>query len=351
MAHDMTTASPYEHCVLSGTDIIGPSHGYPDGDMQPSVTLDYKAVYTFKPVGGVIDVVLAPSANSAVVLLTGTAAAATLETTPAPTHAFGFNTSTKNVTKGPIQLQTVASVVNGLGEQPPNTVSDEFRPVVLVADFDYTGSSMMDNGSLTIQSIPNSEKLLGSQLVTASTNYNADKVVFSNPELANSISPAALTQPARESFTTRIVANEPKYEVTRPSVLVKGNTPSTDGSAYAWQSSVSTVGTLYLAPSYHSSCEWTRVTYSGLDSSASITVTIRYCVQFSVNQSSDLYGPLAQPSPAAKPSIVTKVANFARIAPIAVKKNVKVWDIFRKIGKAVLPIALPGAGGVISSFL
>lgn len=357
IAHDMSTTSEYEHCVLSGTDINASGSGFPDGNPQPSVTLDYKQIITLKPdASGVIDFVFAPSATSCLNMITGSTTGIVVDGyIPDATTISGFKAVTKAADKpGVISIGTLVPPELFMSSSAPmSATTNEFRPVVMVADVEYTGSSMMNNGSVVVTNLPNSETVFSAVSVPAATAYNADRVAF-NSFNATQVGPKTQVLSAREGFTTRIVANEPKYETVRSSVMTYDANSSRDTRPMAYYTSGST-GTQTLAPSYHSSCEWIRVTYSGLDTSASITLTIRYCVQFAINQSSSANAavlmPLSRPSPASKPGIVTRVTNIIRSAPLATKKGFSFWDIIKRAGKAILPTVLPGPGHVVASLL
>lgn len=347
----MSTMDPYEHCVLAATSVSGGGQGFPDGDLTPSVTMDFKQVITLAPVGGAIDFLLAPSANSAINLITGTTSGVSRTGYNFDNVSVnGFNSYTPAPGEpGVVVMPTPPNILSGLGATPVlDQTSSTFRPIVLVADVAYTGSSMLDNGAVIIRRIPNSEQINGTMQIGTPT-FGADSAVF-GAMTASNYQPESQTLMAKQSFSTRIVAHEPKYETVRPSYVACGSTSATNSRAYCYPtSSASTVPG--LAPSYHSSCEWTRVTYTGLDASASVTVTLRYCVQFGVNAYSSTFAPLARPSPAAKPGIVTRVTNFVRSQPLATTFGRSLWDGIKRVGKAILPSILPGVGGVIASFL
>lgn len=350
-AHDMTTMDPYEHCVLAATHMTGGSQGFPDGDLTPSLTLDYKQVITFNPTAGVIDFLLAPSAQSCINLISGTTSGIAVtgyNFDDANSMAFVSYTPASG-TPGVISMSTMASPLNGLGATPiTDTASSVFRPIVLVADVAYTGSSMMDGGSVQIQRVPNSEQMVGSMQI-GTPKFGADTAMF-NMISSNNYQPDSQSLMAKQSFSTRIVAHEPKYEPVRTSAVYNGAAAALNSRAYCYPTSASATAP-GLAPSYHPSCEWTRVTYTGLDASASITVTLRYCVQFGINTNSSTYAPLARPSPAARPGIVTRVTNFVRSQPVATSFGRSLWDGIKRLGRAVLPTILPGVGGVIAGLL
>lgn len=347
----MSTMDPYEHCVLAATSMSGGGQGFPDGDLTPSVTMDFKQVITFAPVGGVIDFMLAPSANSAANLITGTtsgvsrtgynfdnsAVAGFVSYTPAPSEP------------GVIAMPTPPTIFSGLGATPAmDAISSAFRPIVLVADVAYTGSTMLDNGAVSIQRIPNSEHITGAMQIGTPV-FGADSALFGSV-VNNYYQPDSQSLMAKQSFSTRIVAHEPKYETVRPSYVPNGSTAATNSRPYCYPTNLASTNP-GLAPSYHSSCEWTRVTYTGLDASASVTVTLRYCVQFGVNANSSTFAPLARPSPAARPGIVTRVTNFVRSQPLATTFGRSLWEGIKRVGRALLPTVLPGVGGVIAGLL
>ena len=353
----MQTHSDYAHCVLSGTDVAASGQGFPDGDTRPTLTTDYKQILTFKPSGsGVVDVLLAPSATSAINVITGIVTGASfsgMDASAATTTGFTTSSVTPG-TAGVVSLGTLAGITEGLAAVPMTGAASDYRPIVLVADFDYSGSSMMDSGFITVQRYNNSERIAGTLTIDATTDYSADFAYFEPIVSANAIRPDAQTMPAREGFTTRIVPVDPKFETCRVSVANIGTTTATNMRPLCHPSSLS-APTIAVAPSYHSACDWTRITITGLDASASMTVTIRYCVQYAISSSETSVNPglqaLARPSPPANPGIVTRVTNIVRELPLATKKRASIWDFVKKAGKAFLPTLLPGIGGVISSFL
>lgn len=299
--------SSYFHCITGPTNMPNNNSGFPDGDVRPSVTLDFSRVYTFSPVGGEIIIYVCPSFTGLLNLGAGTVTATVVD--QAPATGAGYALSTISASSPAYKGQLNETFFNGvLGTLPiPNFTPSytDYRPLAAVLDFNYTGSSMMDNGSVLISKIPSLEVISGSLVVDATSDYSVDRASFAQPNAA-ALFPSSKVGAARKGFTLRSVPVRPLYETTAAS----GDAGLSPFAAL----SNDTSGTV-LTPSYHPQAPWYVVKYSGLDASASITVNYRYCIQAIVASDSP-FAPLAAPSPVEAPGMLAAAARHIIAMPV-----------------------------------
>lgn len=321
--------SPYAHCVLSGTAHQSSNYGYPDGDFRPSITRDFRFVYTIKPsASGNVRFILAPSANGCINIVEGAAQNAK-RYIRATASVVGFS-QTGTISTGTGQLiEDMSQPILASTGVTPMPVTD-FRPIAVVADCVFTGSSMMNNGSVTITKMQNSEFSLGTETVDAATDYAMDRVKFASVNFST-ILPSTEIMPAKRSFTIRSVPVQPKYEPTQASVSLM-----LDGGGQTYFRAYTEEGGAFaqLTPSYHPACPWTMVGYAGLDPSASITVTVRYCQQVVIG-ADDAAAPLARPSPVEEPGYLARVAGFIASSPLTTAIGNGAQSLLIKAGGAL----------------
>lgn len=332
--------SPYASCVLSGTSHPGMNYGYPDGDVRASVTQEFRFNYTIRPQAGLISFLLAPSSNGTVNVLAGLITSRV--------YNYDISTPTGYVDnqfiegKGQISEQFLQNFLTTLGGTPgsPPVGVPAFRPVACVADCRFTGSTMMNNGSVLITKVANSEVMTGNQVqIDAATDYPMGEVNFAYPGTSQ-LMPSSQVLAARESFTIRSVPVKPEYETTRASV-----TNALDEDNRYFSVFHNSANTRALAPSYHPACPWTLVRYSGLDDSASVTITVRYCCQFTIGPT-DVRSAIARPSPSEDPSYVARIAAAVAAAPVAQRIAGAAMGMLGEAAKGVFNLAanayLPG---------
>lgn len=310
----LSPVDPYLHCIMGPVNDPAMSQGYPDGDAQPSVNLDYRRVYTIKPdANGDIVFMLAPSAQGCLNMNVGVVATASVVSNAATFSGFAVGTSTAGL--GQIPDELLSGWNQSLNWPGSNNSTPAFRPLVCSADVHYTGSSMMDAGRVAVTRTRCSEEISGSTLIDASTDYQADVAGFLNLAPNSGLLPSSVILPARQSFNVRSIPVRPLYETTIESV---SDAALIENRQYKLRNSA-TAG-FQLTPSYHSQCPWYRVEYSGLDQSASITISLKYCIQYAIQPNSTV-APFAHPSPTSSPSILQRaahyVSNLAVARPIA----------------------------------
>lgn len=299
--------------MTSPAGIVGAGSGYPDADPRPSMTIDLRSTYTLSPTGGAINFVIAPTYNAALSLVAGTIAQTGYKVFTGTSSAASDGwASVTNVaaTRGFIPMASHLDVETLFGNDGNSIYFSAFRPIAIAADVSYTGSTMMDNGSVIIQKQPVAETLTDTRSITYSTS--SSQTVFENTSInvigsALTLMPNAVIQPARKNWSANIIPTQPEYLAIQPRV-----TDYTSNFSAANTASTGVVPAPVVYPANAIS-----VQYSGLDASASITVTVRYCVQLAVNPyGATLYASAAKPSPSAEPGLLRRFAEWAGNQPV-----------------------------------
>lgn len=288
------------------------SVGFPDGNPAPALTVDFRQTFTLTPVSGVVRYALVSSPWGCLAVHQGsvTSAAPRYLTSTDLTYAWTAP-ATRNYSGGhqfqvlPFSEVVAASSAPAASPFGPYSVT-KFRGIMNVADSYFTGSSMANGGVAKVF------KVQGQSVDLNNINFNTVSVpVAEYTDLLTGIGSAAgnLTTPARSTLNLRAVSPKPEYVPVAENLSSVNIVPISLNSG----SSVMTSGGLWsgLDPSV----PVTVVEYSGLDSTASITIELRSCIEMVV-QPGAMAG-LAKPSPPADISMWQRVANLARAIPTA----------------------------------
>lgn len=308
----------YIHCLLAGASISGLSDGFPDGNSLPSVTIEVKYTVTLKPTAaGSLAFGLVPTAQGSLYLFEGslTQTAPTMVLTPGAAN--GFSTSTLaagTAGEGLITgMPSLPSASNGWGVATHSRPYDAFRNLMCVAEVVYSGSTMLDNGAVTVGMLPMKSQPQGTGTYTYATSSTLQYPLLDSTSAGNitavSSYPISQTFAAREPYTMRVIAPEPEYQPIGPNIF-QDDTPI----PLRYLAPVTSTGTA-PGPNFDMYIPNKVSVYSGLDQSASITVTVRQCIQLAVNQSSNLL-IVSKPSPTAKPAILQKAKQISSKSPI-----------------------------------
>lgn len=303
-------AEHYRHCVLGPVAMPATNLGYPDGDTRPSVTFDFRKVYVMKPNSGRISFGIATSAFGAFIKGEGalttdsTVQAVELDATTGGFVSGGNGTSFTNSHRGVVPITSVSSTEGNFGG---------YRPLVAVCEVHFTGSTMQNGGSVTIC------KALTPNPLKGDTGTNTRRQLYEAEVVQPILSATSVTGPARHSYTSRIVPPHPDYvPISFSGVSAVAQSVNDYGNAVLSSNNTTNFKVCSL-PSPDASAIWYM--YEGLDTTASITVSLRYCVQYSVNvTSAGVYlAPLARPSPPPPPSqsILSKVFEKVSASPAA----------------------------------
>lgn len=291
------------------------STGYPDSNPAPSITMDLKSVFTLKPsAAGKITFYLTPSNNGVLSIVEGTVGTSVQTLSPLVSEVSGYQRVASppgTVLYGTIPDTRVQPANYNFGDAPVSTWT-AFRTIVAVADVSFTGSSMMDAGSVVVGTV-------GSKLApkgTATLNYSVSKsmqVALLDSTRAGNFGAVAglagsISLPARKNFRVRCVAPVPEYSRVQPLICT-----DTDGMPLGYARPIGITGD-FPCPVYDPATPWKVIDYSGLDASASITVCIRHCVEYCIDDDSSV-APFASPSPATNKAEQTWQQKFAAAVP------------------------------------
>lgn len=219
----------------------------------------------------------------------------------APSTATGFGTMSF--------VQSASGTFNWGLTPLQEILYNEFRPLGLHAKFTFTGSSMMNGGALVAR---RATPATGSRSIVTASGDRTVPVRFSpdpktNYRLLNS---AAHTAAARSGFSVALYPSHRLYEpvghlannVVVGPVGVAIPTPGEYGEAY---------------DVIHTSMPCVYFEYTGLDSSASITVDLSMCVQNAIDPNTGhTLMPYAAASPNGNPSILDSVLGFLNSKPV-----------------------------------
>lgn len=328
--------SEYLHCISGPVNHPATNSGYPDGDAQPSVTLDYRRTYVIKPVSGTIRFAICPSAQGCFNLMAGKMTSGGIAADNTSVTGFINSAIANTVTDafGQVPETFLASPFSSVGAPFITNGTPAFRPLVCVADVQYTGSSMMDNGSVTVTKMRNTEAINGSATVDAATDYQVDLAAFTSIP-ASALLPSSQVRAAREGFSVRSIPVRPLYETTTESIT---NASYTDNRYFKFRNALTTGNN--LTPSYHPQCPWYVVSYEGLDDSASITVTYRYCIQYAVT-GDNILGAIARPSPVESPGLLARAAAYVANLPVTARIGESLLSLGYNTMTSMINRALP----------
>ena len=283
---------------------------YPDGNPLPSITVDYKSIFVLRPdAAGRIAFTLTPASNGVLTVQYGKLAGVPIVSI-APTTASGLNVTTSNTGDelyGTIPEQRAFNASQGYGSSAKPALT-AFRTVVAVADVSFTGSSMMNGGTVTVSTTSSAMNPVGTRPWTYSTSQVVALPAI-DTSTAGNISdavamPSTVAFPARQSFTLRTMPRTAEYLPTAQNVYTDA-----DSLPLGYARMAGTTGD-FPGPVY-SDAPWKTALFSGLDPTASITVAVRHCVQYAVDDTSSMVSLAGASAPLAPAQLAwyTRVAN------------------------------------------
>jgi hypothetical protein len=190
----------------------------------------------------------------------------------------------------------MGNIQTGWGSSTINSAFVAYRPIVAVADIEYTGTPLYAAGAVRVSSVPMKTLESGTYAYTHNTSVNATAVnneVRGFDNVQGLFFPSTIVLPARKGFTTRVLPRPSGYAQMRTLVYEPSSSTTLASMAYAKDLALTGVAP---GPVYYPNTNAKVISYSGLDSSASITVTVRYCVQIAMSSDNEV-AALAVPSP------------------------------------------------------
>jgi hypothetical protein len=287
--------------------------GFPDGNPNKSIVIDFKQVFTLTPTAGVIRYALVSSPYGCLAMQKGLisnpynipryANTTSLSYTWAQASNLDvFNDTTHFI----IPFQENASYPVD-GEAMGAYSAGQYRGLVISAESCFTGSTMANGGVVTVyKTTPNIVDLTATTVNTVAVSYK-DVTDINAGSIIGTIS-GRYTGPARASLSIRSASAKPEYRNTWENTVSKEIVP------YGY-TSVGGGTSLMLNPGFDNSVPITVVEYSGLDASASVTVEVRSCLEL-VPKVGNM-AAFAKPSPPASLAVWERVANYVRSLPAA----------------------------------
>lgn len=297
-----SSAEMFKRCVAGSYLNSSGSTGLPDGDNQPAVTMDLRSIHTLRPLSnGSLKFALFPSSRGALVMVEGSSSTGIPEAVNNISNTAGAGFTVTNIPAGTSFQGLIpdsrlgGSITGGWGSVVAPLFT-AFRSVVTVADINYTGTTLQDSGAVTIDSCPSTFVDNGTRPWTYDTTKAHGVRVFDAGTVADILSRpgssvSSVTMPARKPFTTRVLGSG-KYHDFGPRIHDVDDNAVSSPFAYAC---VNATTQSLPGPSYEDT-SFKCISYSGLDPNASITVSLRYCVQVSVGAASPMF-TVAKTSP------------------------------------------------------
>lgn len=299
----LTSASEmFKRCVAGSYLNSTSSIGLPDGDNQPSVTMDLRSIHTLKPLSnGSLKFAIFPSSRGALVMVEGSSATSLPEAILNLGAGLPSGITTYALPAGtPFQGLIPDSRMGGSFTTGWGSVAaplfTAFRSVVTVADINYTGTTLQDSGAVTIDTCPSTFVDNGTRPWTYDTTKSHGVRVLDSGTVSDILFRAgssvnSVTMPARKAFTTRVLGSG-NYHEFGPRIHDTDDVAVSSPFAYACANAT----TQSLPGPVYEDTSFKCISYTGLDPDASITVSLRYCVQVSVGASSPMF-TVAKASP------------------------------------------------------
>ena len=288
--------------------------GFPDGNPNKSIVIDFKQVLTLVPVSGGIRFALVSSPYGCIAVQKGRIQNSLNVPQFGGTTSLAYswsvfdNSATFNTAANawvvPFQENSSYPVD---GENMGAYSTGQYRGLVIAADVSFTGSTMANGGVVTAyKTTPNIVDLTPASL--NSTVVSAKEVTDINAGSTTGTISGRYTGAARVPLSIRSASAKPEYRATWENTVCSEITP------LALTSSGGVVPG-FLNPGFDNSVPVTVVEYTGLDSTASVTIEVRSCLEM-VPKVGNM-AAFAKPSPPASLAVWEKVANFVRALPAA----------------------------------
>ena len=300
---------PYLKCLAGPVSMRGSGIGYPDGSSKPTIVLDFHQTLTITPQSGAVRFAIVSSPYGGVAVGNGSVTGITV---PKYNNTTDVSTGTwQSVTW--VQTGSSQWVVAPFAENnnySPGSVpfgpfsAVAFRGLMTVADVIFTGSTMSNGGA---QSVSKTSVAVNDLIDATQNTVTVKSVAYSDLEPSFSNGSNVKILPARSSSTTRNVNPKPTFRDLSQTFLSSEICAMGQTSAGVQTGSMVWTGIDEDVPI-------TVYRFTGLDSTASITVNLRSCLEFQIAPGS--MQALTKPSPPASPSLWATIANYARSQPV-----------------------------------
>lgn len=303
---------PYLACLAGPPSMNPMGVGFPDGNPNKSIVIDFKQIVTLTPNGGSIRFALVSSPYGCIAVSRGVIT----NNVNIPRYADTTSTSYSWQGYSGISLNTAYNNIIPFQENAAYGVDGEsmgaystgqYRGLVISAETCFTGSTMANGGVVTVyKTTPNIVELPAATVNTVTVTSR--DVTDTNVGSTVGTITGRYTGPARTSLSIRSASAKPEYRPTWENTVATEVVP-------LFYSSTAVATSMGLNPGFDNSVPITMVEYSGLDSTASITIEVRSCLEL-VPKVGNM-AAFAKPSPPASLAVWERVANFVRSLPAA----------------------------------
>lgn len=358
--------SPLAHCVFGPTNQVGDNLGVPDGGNDPTVVVEHRQTVILQPgADGRVAFALTSSPIGAIALgvcktdlTVNTVDENNMLTASKPTHfeeeMYGWGSSNHNYGIVPFSEY----IYNGSNLVHPDVLyancgfgANEFRVITAQASVSYTGSIMTSSGTAATGRIAHD---LDKSNFTDSSNYirYTSEMSQAPPLSFNQVSniPGARVFPAREPVTLLNPPScfdwQPMRNSWTPSVMVDSATEDFSYAFYMLGADQKGTSTWLPSPGMgYAPCTYYYAT--GLDSTSSLTISARVCVEYKLSQLSPA-SRFARLPPPSLPKQISAVRTVSRSLPSSIVTTPEVeatgWlSVIQRLGNVAVPL-LTGIG-------
>jgi len=273
----------------------------------------------------------------------GTLSANSFKLTTDAGYAGTYSTSSINYSVGTQYFNVPFSEVVSAGSAPPIASTGTgawgpyqataFRGLMVVADCYFTGPTSANGGTARVYKT--STALTNNTVSSGRDGGTLFIGTYSDIDTGLNSAAGLATHPARSTFAVRAVNNRPEYVDCKYSTATSEIMPAMRNSA----GSLLTVDNPWVG--LDENVPVTVVSYEGLDSTASITVELRSCIEIAVAPGS--FPGLAKSSPPTNMTVWQQVANFARSLPTT--------EVVKRAGAGLTGYVTGGLPGALAGLL
>lgn len=299
---------------------------FPDGSIMPSIVFRHKQLVTLTPTtGGVIAFSMIPGVDGGLMVNGGNGWSYSVpEVTTASANFTAFNAYTNPVAPTTNNLfyilpyQEYPRGTNLASKAAVPFYASQYRVLAQEMTASYTGTSFADSGAVVIDRRSSRPEYDARSQFSANTQPGAYMITQVNtfPTITQGFaSGSTVSMPARQSYRCRQVATRPVFnEVYQNRGLSAIGGPPLAGVA-AYNTTTNSIENNWYH-GFDSNLPLTSVFYTGLASSASITVEVATVVEYAITAGSPLSG-MATPNPPEEPAVNSYLGKLYAAMPTA----------------------------------
>jgi len=315
--------------VANPTRDISMSLGYPDGSLEPSVTLRMRTLVTINPTStGYLAFAIVPGIWGGLAIGNGSGFTATL---PSYTNTTTLSTSGLTVFTAAAGTSNSGYIILPYSEQAKfmavglsNTARksalsynpSKYRVLAQEANIIYSGTTLTDSGSVCVGRFNNEpEYSVGTTSVNTVGLSRLSHINFPITQDAVVALPGSQIFAAREAYKIKTVNVNPRFQQIHDDSIFYTTTGTTQ-IVSAFIDSATSLITNGGAFGFDENLPFTVASYANLDSTSSITVELNSVVEIALGPNSNI-NSFATPNPPAPMGLLNKLQNLFRDLPVA----------------------------------